>query len=405
MHKIKNIFYAESKIKKASLYPWSLEKRYKISKNVLGTGSFGVVKECTDKCTGIKYALKIINKKAIQGKEQMLNTELNVLKKVNHPNIVTLHDLFETKNAVYIITDLASGGELFNQLIQKGSYTEKDASNLVKQILEGVAYLHDHEIVHRDLKPENLLFSDKSDHPNLMITDFGLSKILKHHNDILMTACGTPGYVAPEVLRQTGHGKPVDIWSVGVIMYTLLCGYTPFGGEDQAALFDSILSGVYYFEEEYWSEISDYAKDLIDKLMTYDANKRITVHDALRHPWFHMADNIDLLNNVRTNFSARATLKKAINVVQGVTRLRKTSIRQVNNNNNDDDHNHNVEICDVNYADISNLDLQITSMSRNDNLIEALGTFTSPFPNLSDGTTDSIVNGEEWYSNKNAILV
>ncbi|CAI2167651.1 14242_t:CDS:2 [Funneliformis geosporum] len=400
MHKIKNIFQhinAESKIKKEPLYPWSLEKRYKISKNVLGTGSFGVVKECTDKCTGIKYALKIINKKAIRGKEQMLNSELDVLKKVNHPHIVKLHDLIETKKAVYIITDLASGGELFNHLIKKGSYTEKDASNLVKQILEGVAYLHDHEIVHRDLKPENLLFSDKSDHSNLMITDFGLSKILKKHNDILMTACGTPGYVAPEVLRQTGHGKPVDMWSIGVIMYTLLCGYTPFGGEDQAALFDSILSGVYYFEEEYWSEISDYAKDLIDKMMTYDADKRITVHDALKHPWFHMANNINLLNNVRTNFPARATLKKAINVVQGVTRLRKTSTRQVNINND--------KKSDINYADISNLDLQITSMSRNDNFIGSLKSFISPFPKISEGTTDPIVIEEDWYSNKNAILV
>src|SRR6266498_409077 len=301
----------------------------------------------------------------------MLITELNVLKKVNHPNVVTLHDLFETKKVVYIITDLASGGELFNQLLQKGSYTEKDAANLVQQILKGVEYLHDHEIVHRDLKPENLLFSDKTENTNLMITDFGLSKILRHNNDILMTACGTPGYVAPEVLRQTGHGKPVDVWSVGVIMYTLLCGYTPFWGEDQAALFDSILSGVYYFEEEYWSKISDYAKDLIDKMLAYDADKRITAHEALQHPWFHMADNIDLLNNVRTNFSARATLKKAINVVQGVTRLRKTSNQgQVSNN---------IEKCNistinssctnVNDVDISSLDLQITSMSRNDSII------------------------------------
>ncbi|RIA87303.1 kinase-like domain-containing protein [Glomus cerebriforme] len=412
MHKIRNIFHkieAESKVQKEAPYPWSLEKHYKISKNVLGTGSFGVVKECTDKRTGINYALKIINKTAIQGKEQMLTTELDVLKKVDHPHVVTLHELFETNKAVYIITDLASGGELFYQLLQKGSYTERDAANLVQQVLKGVGYLHDNEIVHRDLKPENLLFSNKTDNPNLMITDFGLSKILRHHNDILMTACGTPGYVAPEVLRQTGHGKPVDIWSVGVIMYTLLCGYTPFWGEDQASLFDNILSGAYYFEDEYWSNISDYAKDLIDKMLTYDADKRITAHEALQHPWFHMAhmaDNFDLLNNVRTNFPARTTLKKAINVVQGITRLRRGSVRSREYNTNVNygltgivKHN-NVDI-----SDISTLDLQITSMSRNDtfNSNKVLKPTTPSLPTLS--SDDSIVIEKDWYSSNKIIPV
>jgi calcium/calmodulin-dependent protein kinase I len=321
----------------------------------------------------------------------MLTTELDVLKTVNHPHIVTLHDLFETNKNVYIITDLASGGELFNQLLQKGSYTEKDAANLVQQILKGVEYLHEHEIVHRDLKPENLLFSDKTDNPNLMITDFGLSKILKHHNDILMTACGTPGYVAPEVLRQTGHGKPVDIWSVGVITYTLLCGYTPFWGEDQASLFDNILSGVYYFDEECWSNISYYAKDLIDKMLTYDAKQRITASEALQHPWFQMADDNDLLDNVRTNFPARATLKKAINVIQGINRFRRYSVQAQKNSTTII--NYELKHDNVDISDISNLDLQITSMSQDysdDNIIGALRPTTcSSLPTLS--SEDSIL--------------
>lgn len=382
MHKIRKVFRnteVESEIQRELPYPWSLEKHYKI-KNILGTGSFGTVKECTDKRTGVSYALKIINKVAIQGKEQMLTTELNVLKKVKHPHIVTLHDLFETNKAVYIVTDLAGGGELFNELLQKGSYTEKDAANLVQQILKGVEYLHDHDIVHRDLKPENLLFSDKTENPNLMITDFGLSKILRHHNDILMTACGTPGYVAPEVLRRTGHGKPVDIWSVGVIMYTLLGGYTPFWGEDQASLFDSILSGVYDFEEDYWSNISSYAKDLIDRMLTYDANQRISASEALQHPWFHMANDNDLLNNVRANFPARATLKKAINVVQGVNRLRRSSVLAQKSN-----------------SDVSSSDLQMTSVSQdhifiNDNIVGVLRpTNSSSLPTLN--SDDSIKIG------------
>ncbi|CAJ0823631.1 16905_t:CDS:2, partial [Entrophospora sp. SA101] len=192
----------------------------------------------------------------------MLPIELDILKKVHHKYITSLHDLYETKDGVFIITDLASGGELFNQLLLKGSYTEEDAANLMKQLLEGVQYLHDLDIVHRDLKPENLLFKDKSDEADIMITDFGLSKILKSEDDVLLTACGTPGYIAPEVLLQAGYGKPIDIWSIGVIMYTMLCGYTPFWGEDQAALFESIMSGEYEYEEEYWSEISDLGHSL-----------------------------------------------------------------------------------------------------------------------------------------------
>jgi len=283
-------------------YPADLEKSYRVSKKVLGVGSFAIVKECVEKETGNPYALKVLTKKAIKGKENMLTTELGVLKRVNHPNIVKLIDLYESNDGVYIITDLAEGGELFHQLLLKGSYTEKDAAGLVKQMLEGVAYLHDHEIVHRDLKPENLLFKDKSDDPRLMITDFGLSKIMKSSNDILMTACGTPGYVAPEVLLQIGHGKPVDIWSVGVITYTLLCGYSPFWGEDQISLFENIKSGIYEYEEDYWSEISVSAKDLIDKMLEFDPARRITSHQALKHDWFKSAANVDILENVKKKF-------------------------------------------------------------------------------------------------------
>ncbi|RHZ77149.1 hypothetical protein Glove_185g63 [Diversispora epigaea] len=330
--------------KEPSSYPSSLEKYYNVSKKVLGRGSFAEVKECTDKRTGINYALKIILKKAIKGKEQMLTTELDVLKQVNHPNIVSLHDIYETKDAFYIITDLALGGELYNQLLQRGSYTEKDAANLIEQILLGVKYLHDRDIAHRDLKPENLLFSDKSEFSTLKITDFGLSKILKHHDDILMTACGTPGYVAPEVLTQNGYGKSVDIWSIGVILYTVLCGYTPFWGENQKALFDSILKGVYHFDNDYWSEISDEAKDLINKMLEYNPDKRITAHDALQHPWFkYEADELknelnnefnwkpynNNNNNNNNNYNNnKSALKKAINVIQGVTRMRKLNDKQ-----------------------------------------------------------------------------
>ncbi|ESO00521.1 hypothetical protein HELRODRAFT_93050, partial [Helobdella robusta] len=210
-----------------------------------------------------------------------------ILKQVRHPHIVSMHGLYESKDAVYIVTDLAGGGELFQQLLKKGNYTEKDAANLIRQMLEGLSYLHKCDIVHRDMKPENakqLLFQTTDENASLMITDFGLSKILKNHDDVLTTACGTPGYVAPEVLLQTGYGKPVDLWSVGVITFTLLSGYTPFWGDDQASLFESIIAGKYEFDEDYWSDISDPAKDLINKLLTFEPSKRITADEALLHP-------------------------------------------------------------------------------------------------------------------------
>ncbi|CAO0803394.1 unnamed protein product [Mucor circinelloides] len=285
MKRIVALFKKTHEKKEEHAYPSALESTYKVTKKTLGVGSFAVVKECVHRSTGQSFALKIILKKAIAGKEHMLSSELDILKQVRHPHIVSMHNLYESIDAVYIVTDLASGGELFQQLLKKGTYTEKDASNLTRQMLEGLQYLHERDIVHRDMKPENLLFQTAGDDSNLMITDFGLSKILKAQDDILTTACGTPGYVAPEVLLQTGHNKPVDLWSVGVILFTLLSGYTPFWGEDQASLFESIMSGQYEYDEEYWSDISDSARNLIDRLLTFDPNNRITAEEALQHPW------------------------------------------------------------------------------------------------------------------------
>ncbi|KAF9584803.1 Calcium/calmodulin-dependent protein kinase type 1 [Lunasporangiospora selenospora] len=312
------------------MHPELLEL-YEVTDRVLGVGTFATVKEIKLKSTGKSYALKIILKKTLQGKGAMLDTEISVLSKVRHPNCVSLLELFETEDAVYLVTDLAQGGELFEQLLEKGFYTESDAARLVYEILLGVEYLHNMDVVHRDLKPENLLFKDKSENATLMITDFGLSKILTNNNDVLMTACGTPGYVAPEVLEQIGHGKPVDIWSVGVIAYTLLCGYTPFWGEDQPALFESIIAAQYEYEEEYWNDISALAKSFIDSLLVRTAERRPTATQALSHPWFRAmleqdmvtplspADSINLMPSVRRNFSARNAFKKAVRAV-GVLR-------------------------------------------------------------------------------------
>ncbi|SAL96749.1 hypothetical protein [Absidia glauca] len=298
------------------VYPPELLADYEVTKTTLGVGSFAVVKECIHRESKKSYALKIILKKVIAG---------NV-------------------DAVYIITDLASGGELFQQLLDKGFYSERDAANLIRQILEGIKYLHDYDIVHRDIKPENLLFATKDPDAILMITgkdnqghrvdekgcnltsssaliDFGLSKIMKNHDDILTTACGTPGYVAPEVLLQKGHGKPVDLWSVGVIAFVLLCGYTPFYGEDQTDLFESIMAGKYEFDEEYWSDISDSAKNLIDRLLSFDPEKRITADEALQHSWITGEEVPDTNNLAPGVLKGMHTQHKLRSVVTAMTLL------------------------------------------------------------------------------------
>ncbi|OAQ23686.1 putative calmodulin-dependent protein kinase type 1, partial [Linnemannia elongata AG-77] len=301
--------------------------------HVLGVGTFATVREIRLKSTGQSFALKIILKKTLQGKGAMLDTEISVLSKVRHPNCVSLLEMFETEDAVFLITDLAEGGELFEQLLQKGCYTEGDAARLVREILLGIEYLHSMDIVHRDLKPENLLFLDKSENARLLITDFGLSKVLTSGEDVLMTACGTPGYVAPEVLEQIGHGKPVDMWSLGVIAYTLLCGYTPFWGDDQQALFENIIAGQYQFEEEYWRDISPLAKNFINTLLVRPAEIRSTATQALAHPWFRAMldqdlsapaspqDSVNLLPAVRKNFNARTVFKKAVRAVGILRRM------------------------------------------------------------------------------------
>jgi len=308
-----------------------VEKKYKVGKT-LGTGNFSVVKRCTNRETGVDYALKVIDKKMVEGKEEMIETEVNILRRVHHKNVVALVEAFDTPDKLYLVMDLCTGGELFERIVAKGSYTEADASQLVKSILEAIQYLHEQDIVHRDLKPENLLFSDPSEEATIMITDFGLSKLVNDATN-LTTACGTPGYVAPEVLRQKGYGKAVDLWSVGVITYILLCGYPPFYDEDQASLFESIIRGKYEFHDDYWKDISESAKDLIRKLLTVDPNKRLTAIQALQHPWVSgkEASKNDILKNISNGmqrYSAGNRLRAAGKAVIMVNRLKNMQNQQ-----------------------------------------------------------------------------
>ncbi|KAL9541098.1 hypothetical protein MBANPS3_009307 [Mucor bainieri] len=308
-----------------SRQPVTVPCKYKTGR-VLGNGTYATVKEAMRIDTGKYYACKIINKKLMEGREHMIRNEINILKRISqgNKNILSLVDYFETVNNLYLVTDLASGGELFDRICEKGSYFEKDAAKIVQTICSAVAYLHDNGIVHRDLKPENLLFRERDEDSDLLIADFGLSRIIdtdKFHT--LKTTCGTPGYMAPEIFKKTGHGKPVDLWAIGVITYFLLSGYTPFEGSNNVEEMQAIMNADYNYDDPCWENISQAAKNFIDRCLTINADERITAHQALEHEWLltisdeskSTEEGGDLLPNLRTNFNARRTFKKAINMV------------------------------------------------------------------------------------------
>ncbi|XP_025830639.1 calcium/calmodulin-dependent protein kinase type 1 [Agrilus planipennis] len=306
-----------------------IEEKY-VLKDMLGTGAFSVVRLAESKeRPGELYAVKIIDKKALKGKEDSLENEIKVLRKLVHPNIVQLLETFEDKNKVYLVMELVTGGELFDRIVEKGSYTEKDAADLIRQVLEAVDYMHEQGVVHRDLKPENLLYYNPDENSKIMISDFGLSKM--EDSGIMATACGTPGYVAPEVLAQKPYGKAVDVWSIGVISYILLCGYPPFYDENDSNLFAQILKGEFEFDSPYWDEISDSAKDFIRKLMCVDVEKRYTCRQALAHPWIsgNAASNKNIHETVaeqlKKNF-AKSRWKQAYHATTVIRQMQRMAL-------------------------------------------------------------------------------
>lgn len=229
---------------------------------------------------------------------------------------------------VYLITDLAFGGELFDRICKKGSYYESDAVEIVKTTLSAVCYLHSNGIVHRDLKPENLLFRSPAEDSELLLADFGLSRIIDEEQmHVLTTTCGTPGYMAPEIFNKTGHGKPVDVWALGVITYFLLCGYTPFDRDTSVEEMKAIMAGDYSFEpEEYWEDISETAREFIRRCLTVDQKERISSSDARNHPFLTQdfpKTEADLLPSMRKNFNARKTFFAAINAVKAMNSMKK----------------------------------------------------------------------------------
>lgn len=272
----------------------NLEDYYKLG-DVLGTGSFSKVIRATELATGKDFAVKCMTKEGDERKTEIITTEIEILKRVDHPNVVKLHEIFETDTDLYIVMQLINGGELFEKIVQLTCYTEQDASKIVRQLLLGIQGLHSERVVHRDLKPENLLLSDDSFDADVLITDFELSFVLPDGEDLMLRAVGTPGYIAPEVLATLdtgeGYGREIDLWSAGVIMYILLCGFPPFYGDDEEEVYEKTETGDYSYPSPFWDNISDLAKDMIDGLLRLDPRQRLTMDDALSHPWIQQFES------------------------------------------------------------------------------------------------------------------
>ncbi|XP_049851610.1 myosin light chain kinase A-like isoform X2 [Schistocerca gregaria] len=263
----------------------------------LGKGGFSVVYEGIHNKTKEKVAIKVIPKTASEQDLNLLRREIDIMTKLHHRNIIELIDVYDSPENIYLILELVTGGELFDQIINRGSYSECDAANIVKQILDAVQYMHSNGIAHRDLKPENLLVTGQNNEI-IKVTDFGLSK--DFGESVLSTSCGTPDYVAPEVLRGAPYDNSVDIWSIGIITYILLCGYPPFYGNNDQEIFGKILFVEYDFPPESWDTVSEDAKDFIRSILVLNSWKRLTAQEALNHPW--------LVGNASS--SALSTFKK-----------------------------------------------------------------------------------------------
>ncbi|XP_012821443.1 calcium/calmodulin-dependent protein kinase type II subunit gamma isoform X3 [Xenopus tropicalis] len=293
----------------------------------LGKGAFSVVRRCVKKSSNQEYAAKIINTKKLSARDhQKLEREARICRLLKHPNIVRLHDSISEEGFHYLVFDLVTGGELFEDIVAREYYSEADASHCIHQILESVNHIHQHDIVHRDLKPENLLLASKCKGAAVKLADFGLAIEVQGDQQAWFGFAGTPGYLSPEVLRKDPYGKPVDIWACGVILYILLVGYPPFWDEDQHKLYQQIKAGAYDFPSPEWDTVTPEAKNLINQMLTINPAKRITADQALKHPWvcqrstvasmMHRQETVECLRK----FNARRKLKGAILTTMLVSR-------------------------------------------------------------------------------------
>lgn len=295
---------------------------------LIGEGAFSKVHSATLlRGRGTQVAVKVIQRQNLPpDDEEDLLEEVRILRSLNHPNVIDIYQFFQDDpDHYYVAIEFMRGGELFDRIVQKAYYNEKEARDLCRILLDAVKYCHDFGIVHRDLKPENLLLTSQHDDANVKLADFGFARsVLKGY---VSTQCGTPGYVAPEILKAEAYGTSVDMWSIGVIIYILLGGYPPFHDENQTRLFRKIKAGNFKFHPEYWGSVSTEARDLIRKLLTVDPKKRLTAGGAVTHPWLLSKDTDLLNNNLGVNleqlklFNARRKLRAAIKSIVATQKL------------------------------------------------------------------------------------
>jgi calcium/calmodulin-dependent protein kinase I len=311
----------------------SFAETYNTAAGQLGSGAFSVVKLGTHKLNGTQVAVKVVAKKNLSRDDfDGLESETSLLRDIDHPHIIKCYETFDEEVTFYIITELVAGGDLFDRIISKTQYNEKEARDLVKMFLETMAFLHqDKGIVHRDLKPENILMSSKADDADIKVADFGFAKRINELSS-RESPCGTPGYVAPEIIRGDPYGSEVDIWSMGVICYVLLAGYPPFYEDPRSGtyphkLYRDIRMGRYHFHPERWGNISPEAVDMIKKMLCLDQKERWTAQQLLAHPWISMGAEIlmtkDLSQSVISlkKFRAKMQFRKMANAVMAVRRL------------------------------------------------------------------------------------
>ncbi|XP_064899379.1 death-associated protein kinase 2-like isoform X3 [Columba livia] len=318
--------------------PGNMEELYEVLET-LGSGHFGVVKRCRERSTGTFYAAKFVktrrHRRSRRGPERaQVEREVAILHQLHHPNIMRLHDLFASAAEMVLVLELVGGGELFDFIAEKEMLSEEEAIEFLGQILRGVQYLHSRCIAHLDLKPENIMLQDKDvPKPQIKIIDFGLAQRLED-GVTFKSLCGTPQYIAPEVINYEPLSSATDMWSIGVITYILLSGLSPFQGETDAETLSNILAGDYDFEERCFSQTSETAKDFIRQLLVKEPGHRMTAAECLEHPWLKPRSRQQALNRSRSSinmknfrtFNARRKWKLSYNMVSACNRLCRTRL-------------------------------------------------------------------------------
>jgi len=252
--------------------------------------------------------------------------EIEIMSSVTHKNVIRLYEIYDEPKQMFLVMELVTGGELFDRIVKKSSYSEFEAALTIRTLCDALSYLHKKQIVHRDLKPENILYASDAEDADIKVADFGLARVVSG-KDMMKTACGTPGYVAPEILKNQGYdSSAVDMWSAGVILYILLCGFPPFYEEELPALFEQILQARFDFPSPWWDNISKDAKNLVNGLLTIDPKKRLTADQVLENAWISgKAPREELPETIKSlkKYNASRKLKKAALGVMANNRLTK----------------------------------------------------------------------------------